>query len=228
MPERAPSLLTVAPPRQARGVVLLAHGGSSESVAPDRTLRPPGLRMLPFLADLALAGRRRGLAVAQLRYRVVGYNDGDPVRDLEWALDRLATRFDAPACLVGHSMGARACLRAAGHAHVVAVAALAPWCPPAEPVDQLAGRTVMLAHGLRDRTTDPARSLELARRAEATAARLCRFEIAATGHTMLARLGMWQSLTRRFVLGTLGLEPLEERLERAFALPDGRRLRIPL
>ena len=46
--------------------------------------------MFPFLGDLARAGRRGGLAVAQLRYRVVGYNDGDPVRDVEWALEQLS------------------------------------------------------------------------------------------------------------------------------------------
>ena len=230
LPDRAPSLVTIAPSATARGVALITHGGRSRSTAPDRNVRTPALRMFPFAGDLARAGRRSGLAVAQLRYRVVGYNDGDPVRDVEWALDELSERFGAPVCLVGHSMGARAALRAAGHESVTAVAGLAAWLPSGEPVAQLAGRTVMLVHGTSDRVTDPARSLEFARRARSTATRLCRFELARTGHTMLQRLPLWHSLTRRFVLGALGIEPMDERLAAAFALPpDGDRgLRVPL
>ena len=228
LPDRAPSLVTVAPGGPARGVALIAHGGKSKSTAPDSNLRSPALRMFPFLADLARAGRRGGLAVAQLRYRVVGYNDGDPVRDMEWALEQLAARFDAPVCLVGHSMGGRAALRAAGHETVTAVAGLAAWFPPSEPVDQLAGRTVMLVHGTRDRITDPARSLAYAGRARFAAARLCRFELHGSGHAMLQRLPLWHSITRRFVLGALGLEQLDERLAAAFALPPERALRVPL
>jgi len=228
VPDRSPSLVTVPPLRKARGVALIAHGGKSRSAAPDSNLRTPALRMFPFVADLARAGRRGGLAVAQLRYRMVGYNDGDPVRDLEWALDELSGRFGAPVCLVGHSMGARAALRAAGHGSVTAVAGLAAWCPPEEPVAQLGGRTVMLVHGARDPITDPAGSLDLGRRARGTAERIARFEIARAGHTMLERLPLWQALTRRFVLGALGLEAMDDRIAAAFALPPERALRVPL
>jgi dienelactone hydrolase len=125
-------------------------------------------------------------------------------------------------------MGARAVLRAAGHERVTAVAGLAPWCLPAEPVHQLAGRTVLLVHGTDDRTTDPAKSLEFARRARATTRRLVRVELPRSGHSMLQRLPAWQSLTRRFVLGALGFEPMDERLEAAFALPGDQALRVQL
>jgi pimeloyl-ACP methyl ester carboxylesterase len=221
-----PSLLTLGPRGTPRGAVVIAHGGQSQSTARDSNLRSPGLRMLPFLLDLARSGRRLGLASAQLRYRLVGYNEGDPVADVEWALDRLAERYGVPVCLLGHSMGARAALRAAGHPSVVSVVALAPWCPPAEPVGQLQGRTVAIAHGVRDRITDPARSLEFARRAQPIAARLARFELGGTGHSMLQRLATWQSLARLLALGTLGLRPLEGQLAAAFAMPADQAVRI--
>jgi dienelactone hydrolase len=221
-----PGLLVLAPRGPARGVVLLTHGGSEHGPDRDSHLRPPALRMLPFLADIARAGRRRGVGVAQLRYRVVAFNDGDPVRDVRWALDRLAERFGAPACLIGHSMGARAALLAADHPSVTAVAGLASWVPPSDPVDQLAGRSVMLAHGLRDRVTDPARSYAYALRARETAARVCRFEVARARHAMLDRPLVWQRLARRFALGVLGAEPLDARIAAAFTLPADAGLRV--
>jgi len=224
----APDLITVGPRGAARGAVLLAHGGAKQGAARDSHLRPPALRMLPFLADIARAGRRRGLAVAQLRYRGVAFNDGDPVRDVQWALDRLGDRYGVPICVIGHSMGARAGLLAAGHPSVAAVAGLASWVPPDEPVEQLAGRTVMLAHGLRDRVTDPARSYAYALRAHGVADRLCRFEIAGARHAMLERVGVWQSLTRAFALGVLGAEPLDTRFTAAFALPAADACRVPV
>jgi dienelactone hydrolase len=182
--------------------------------------------MLPFLADIARAGRPLGLAVVQLRYRFVGFNEGDPVQDVNWALDQLAERFGAPACLIGHSMGARAALLAAGHPSVTAVAGLATWLPPGEPVEQLAGRTVMLAHGLRDRVTDPARSYAYALRSLEAAERVCRFEVAGARHAMLDRVLVWQRLARDFALGILGCKPLDPLFAQAFALPPERGCRV--
>jgi acetyl esterase/lipase len=226
--ERTPALVTIPPRGTPRAAVLIAHGGKSAGLAPDSNLRTPALRMFPFLLDLARAARGRGLATVQLRYRVVGFNDGDPVADLRWALDAVHARFGVPVCLVGHSMGARAALRVAGDPRVASVAALSAWCPPDEPVDQLRGRTVLMAHGARDRITDPARSLAFAQRAQAAGARLARFELAGTGHAMLARIGEWQFLTRRFALWTLGLEPTDAALQAAFALPPDAAVRVPL
>ena len=194
----------------------------------DRHALPPGARMLPFLADIVRAGRPLGLAVAQLRYRFVGFNEGDPVRDVNWALDRLAERFGAPACVIGHSMGARAALLAADHPSVRAVAGLATWLPPGEPVEQLAGRTVVLAHGLRDRVTDPARSYAYALRARETAERVCRFEIAGARHAMLDRALVWQHLAREFALGALDCKPIDPMFAEAFALPAEQGCRVLL
>ena len=191
--------------------------------------QPTALRMYPFLLDLHRAGRGHGLAACQLRYRVRGYNDGDPVADVEWALAEIADRHgDVPVCLVGHSMGARSVLRAAGGDQVLAVAALAPWLPPGEPVDQLGGRTVVIAHGTRDRVTSPAGSLAYALAAHDRAERLCRFEVARSGHAMLERLGVWQRLVRRTVLPALGIGSWDEGLAFAFSLPAPDACRVPL
>src|ERR671932_2071344 len=113
-PARAPALLSAPARGPVRAAVLLAHGGEEASVRAAGPLRVPALRMYPFLADLARAGAGRGLAVAQLRYRVRGYNGGDPVDDVLWGAEDLARRHPgATLCLVGHSLGARAALRAA-------------------------------------------------------------------------------------------------------------------
>jgi dienelactone hydrolase len=187
------------------------------------------VRMYPFLHGLHAAGRRSGLAVAQLRYRLVGYNAGDPVRDVEWALDHLSERFgDAPVCLLGHSMGGRACLRAAGHRSVQAVVGLAPWLPEGEPTYQVSERTVVLAHGQRDRVTDPAGSLRFALATHDIAARLCRFEIERSGHGMLQRAPVWHRLATDAVIGSLGVGPLSPRLAAGFALPAEEAARIIL
>ena len=76
---RAPGLLEFGQKQHARAVVVVTHGGKSKDRRPDSNLRPAALRMLPFSLDLGRRGRDRGLAVAQLRYRNVGFNDGDPV-----------------------------------------------------------------------------------------------------------------------------------------------------
>ncbi len=89
------------------------------------------------------AATRDGLAVAQVRYRVRGWNGAErsPVADTSWALDELATRFpDVPVALVGHSMGGRAAIYAAGARRVRAVVGLAPWIEPGDPVAPLTGR----------------------------------------------------------------------------------------
>ena len=225
----SPSVWTLSPAGAARAIAIVAHGGRANSTAPASRAGGPALRMYPFTVGLHRSGRRDGLAVAQLRYRVVGFNDGDPVADVEWAIGELRSRFgDLPVCLVGHSMGARACTRAAGVDGVVAVAGLAPWLTAEDPVEQVAGRTVMLAHGVRDRITDPAQSLAWAELAYPVAGRLCRFEVARTGHAMLERIGLWQRLVRRFTLGSLGLAPLGDELTAALGTSADRATRIRL
>jgi dienelactone hydrolase len=202
-----PSLMVMNGAGTPRSVILVCHGGKARSAAPDSNLGAAALRMVAFSADLARAGRRRGALVAQLRYRTRGYNDGEAVADVLWALDRLWEQHGAPACTVGHSMGGRAALRAAGHESVTAVAALAPWLPDGEPVHQLADRDVLIVHGLSDRVTSPLRSARYAERAEPVARSVRLAELGTAGHAMLRRAGAWHRLVRDFCLQPRNASP---------------------
>ena len=135
LPERS------TPPRAA---VLVLHGGKAKSRAPVDAGQLTVRRMQPFARDLAALGD--DLAVAQLRYRIRGWNGTgeDVLADVAFALAALDARYGGvPTVLVGHSMGGRAALRSAGHPTVRGVVALAPWLPGTEPVEQLAGRDVV-------------------------------------------------------------------------------------
>ena len=162
--------------------------------------------MRPIASNLHRAGREVGLAVWQLRYRYRGWNGTEmsPVADATWALEEIRTRYgDVPVALVGHSMGGRTALRVAGDESVRGVAALAPWLLDSEPVDQLAGRRVLIAHGSRDRVTSPTASRHYAERARAVTSEIEYVAIAGETHAMLRRWRTWHQLTNGFVLDVL-------------------------
>ncbi|MFI5909348.1 hypothetical protein [Dactylosporangium sp. NPDC051541] len=56
-----------------------------------------------------------------------------------------------PVVLVGNSLGGRAACWEAGDPSVTGVVGIAPWLPEGDPVEQLAGRTVLVLPGDRDR-----------------------------------------------------------------------------
>ncbi|GAB3442843.1 alpha/beta hydrolase [Actinophytocola sediminis] len=212
-----------------RAIVLVLHGGQQTSTAPAHRFRPAYLRMLPFARDLARVGRRAGLRVLAMRYRYRGWNGAamDPVADARTVLARVHQRPpDVPVVLVGHSMGGRVALRVADDPAVVGVCALAPWTPDGEPVAQLAGRTVLLAHGTHDTITDPDLSYAYALRAKEVTDTTCRFEIRDETHAMLRRAGEWRLLVRQFTLGVLDVTELDHVIGSALAKssPDGLRV----
>ncbi|MFE9225855.1 alpha/beta fold hydrolase [Streptomyces massasporeus] len=129
---------------RARGIRRARRRFHAERTAPGRSTA----RAAP---DYARTPDHRG------REERDGADAGKRVPDTLEALEALARLAGAvPVVLVGHSMGGRAALRAAGHPQVRALLALAPWWPPGEPAQPLTGRRLVVPHGERDRITAPA------------------------------------------------------------------------
>lgn len=232
---------SVAPP--VRGAVVVLHGGRPKGYEAADGLRLPFLRMVPFGKALARAGAPHGIDVAMLRYRHRGWNapDLDPVQDARWALDEVRRRHgraaqrsgagpdgDVPVVLVGHSMGGRAALRVGDDPSVIGIAALAPWIERGEPWQHLAGRTLLIAHGDRERMTDPALSLWFARRVATVSDHVARFDVHGDGHAMLRRAGEWHALVTRFAMARFGIEPEDPAIANAMAAGAPEGLSVPL
>ncbi|MGJ6966468.1 alpha/beta fold hydrolase [Streptosporangium sp. G11] len=210
--------------------VLILHGGRAQGREPTAPTQLAVLRMIPFERAVRRAVRGRDVAVSRPRFRVRGWNGAEalPVADLHELVEGLGV----PTVLIGHSMGARAALRMAGHPLVVAVAALAPWLPAGEPAGHLGDTRVLLAHGDRDTVTDPratwayaersrrgsvrahdpvrARGAGRVRDADVPAFRgpgpgagVAEIEVAGEGHAMLRRAALWHRLAVEFTLLSL-------------------------
>jgi alpha-beta hydrolase superfamily lysophospholipase len=182
------------------GAVIVTHGGRSVSIEPTAALQPSVLRMIPVAGAIRHALRGTGTRVCRPRFRVRGWNgpEASPVQDLDELLDRISRDWGhIPVVLVGHSMGARAALRAAGHPLVTAVAGLAPWLPPTEPVSQLAGRRILLVHATADEVTSPEQTWAYADRARSVT-QVATIEIRGGDHAMLRRARLWHRIAAEF------------------------------
>jgi predicted alpha/beta-hydrolase family hydrolase len=201
--------LTVDPAAgPTRAVVLVLPGGAEKSTSATSPRQLPARRMRPFATGLAHAGYELGLAAWTLHYRYRGWNgeQASPLPDIGWALDRIRDGYgDVPVALLGHSMGGRAALRAAGDPSVRAVAAFAPWLPDGEPTGQLAGRRILIAHGSLDRVTSPRASRRYAEQATTVTKDITWQSVPYDTHAMLLRFATWQRLAIRFTLTSLDL-----------------------
>lgn len=209
------------PPAEITGLVIVTHGGTSESTMPTSGLQGSVLRMIPVARLVSRSLHGTGVVVWRPRFTVRGWNGAaaSPVTDLAGMLDEAkAALGPVPVLLVGHSMGGRAVLRAAGHPLVTAVAGLAPWLPDGEPVSQLAGRRVLLVHGRGDRITSTAETWSYAGRA-AEVTTVATIEIAGTEHAMLRRAGLWHQLTAVFARQELAPPGRAGPVAAAFAHP---------
>lgn len=220
-------------PERPAAAVLVLHGGREHGLGRPGPVNLPGLRMTGFVRALRRETAGAGVAIGTVRYRHQGWNGerADAARDTRAALGDLAEELGhVPTLLVGHSMGGRAALRAAGHPNVTGVVALAPWCPAEDPCEQLAGRSVLMLHGDRDKVTGPADTRALAARARSAGAGVCGYTVVGSGHALLRRSGDWHRATARLCTGLLGLRDLPAEVGAALALPAGSRdaLALPL
>lgn len=221
--------------------MLLLPGGGE----PHSRRRPSALaaaQALPLARQLVAGPGDEVLVAHTVQYRYRGWNGtaADPAQDAEWAVQEAVRRYgDVPVCLAGVDVGARAALRAAGHPAVSGVLAFGPMLPrPADqqqqkedeqdPVQQLAGRQVLLVHGTDDVRTDPELSYRLAERAKKVTADVCRFEVHTDGHGLRHRRTEVVALGRDFVGGVLCGRDFARPLVDAMAAPPPLGLRMPL
>jgi alpha/beta superfamily hydrolase len=195
-------------------VIIVLPGGRAHDRKSSRASRLTNLRMIPLARAARKGAADRAVAVWRLRYRYRGWNepDRDPIWDARWALDQVRARHpQASVILVGHSMGGRTALWVAGDPIVTAVCALAPWVETDDPVTQVAGRTVLLAHGDRDRVTDPAGSRWFAAQAGRVTPDVRFAVVRGDNHAMLWRWGRWNALVNDFVAGIMAARRAADR-----------------
>ena len=206
--DSAPSVLVRAATAPVRAVALVLPGGKAESLAPASPGQLTALRMRPFVTALHRKGGPHGLEVRTLRYHVRGWNGTrmSPVEDARWALEQIRATYGAvPVALIGHSMGGRVAMRVAGDQAVLSVVGLAPWLPAEEPVNQLAHRRLLIAHGTLDMVTSPRASRQFAERAAAAGADVTFRAVPGEMHAMVFRWRLWHRLATRFTVDALGL-----------------------
>lgn len=203
--DRRPELRPVLGASEPRSVVLVLPGGSVKSHG--RPLSIVEWSMRDLAKRVAAEGTGQDVAVHILRYRYRGWNgeDADTAADALWALEEIARRYGTvPVALAGNSLGGRAAFAVAGHPSIVAVAGIAPWLPEGEPVEQIAGRRVLILHGDKDNSTaSAALSLAYAERARTVNPEVYRLEVPGDGHFLLKHSKDCWTTTAAFLLAAL-------------------------
>lgn len=200
----APGLEAFASPDSPTGVVLMLHGGKERSRQLVDSRSASWRRSAAMARSISDRAGGAGAAVRLLRYRRRGWNGGAPVEDARWALAQVRRELgDLPVVLLGHSMGARTAVHVADDELVRGVVALAPWFPTDEPVRALAGRTLVAAHGSRDKITSARATRAYVERARATGATASFVDMGPVGHYMFRRVPAWNDLAATESLGLL-------------------------
>ncbi|MEO5851666.1 MAG: alpha/beta fold hydrolase [Nocardioides sp.] len=179
-----------------RGVIVMLHGGkeASQVAVDDRSLSRR--RSLAMQAAIAPAAAEAGLSTWLLSYRVRGWNGGSgPVADARWALEQVRRELGGvPVALLGHSMGGRTAVHVADDPSVTGVVGLAPWWPTDEPVEALAGKRLVAAHGRRDKITSYRATGRFVERARDVATSVEMHDMGPIGHYLLRRVAAWNEV----------------------------------
>ena len=186
------------------GVVLMLHGGKDRSAQPVDGKSASWRRSAAMARTIAPELSAAGAAVRLLRYEQRGWNGGAPVVDARWALEEVRRELgDLPVVLLGHSMGGRTAVHVADDPQVRGVVALAPWLPGDEPAGALRGRTLVAAHGRRDKITSARATAAYVERARAAGADARFVDMGRAGHYMFRRISAWNSLAASESLAAL-------------------------
>lgn len=196
MATAAPSLTRFDAPEPSRAIILMLHGGKPNSRAVVDHRSASWQRTAWMARSITTRADHAGVSVWLLRYGQQGWNGGrGPVADTRWALhEARAAHGDVPVILLGHSMGARVAVHAADDPSVVGVVGLAPWWSGSEPVHTLARRSLIAAHGRRDRLTSFAATRHFVERARSVAAHAEFVDMGPRGHYMLSGAGAWNDV----------------------------------
>lgn len=201
-----PILTKYDAPGRPGAMILVLHGGKPRSHQSIDGRSASWRRALWLQRDIAKRAHSAGVGVWLLRYRERGWNGGaDRVADARWALDQVRTAHgDVPVVLMGHSMGARVAVHVADDRCVVGVVGLAPWWSAQDPVSTLAGRSLVAAHGRRDRITSFHETARYVERAQRFADRAELHDMGALGHYLLTGSGRWHAVALSSSLAILG------------------------
>lgn len=201
----APDLTTYGAAQSQAGAILLLHGGKPRSSLAVGGRSASWRRSAWMARAIAEDARRAEAGVWLVRYGQRGWNGGtDRIADARWALDRIVELHgEIPVVLLGHSMGARVAIHVADHPSVVGVVGLAPWWSPEDPVHTLRERTVVGAHGRRDRITSFAQTAAYLDRARAVAAEVALHDMGPLGHYMLTGVTEWNRVALESSLAML-------------------------
>ncbi len=200
-----PSLTRLDLPGTPRALVLLLHGGTEHSTQSVDGRSASWRRMAAVQRSITPRIHEAGTSTWLLRYRERGWNGGrGAVDDVRWALTQVRRELgELPVVLLGHSMGGRAAVHAAGHSQVVGVVGLAPWLPAGESVVALTGKHLRTAHGRADHITSARQTAAYVDRASRVATSAESIDMGRVGHYMFRRVAAWNEVAASQSLAVL-------------------------